>query len=157
MSTLRVLEHSSPPQDFMPFLQSPFLGTLPDFATALKHFAQDSLHAGNRILVVSGEHAGIVGHIREVRHNVADVVTQVPEQHSGLIICVSLREVIPYFLAGDHVKIHHLDCFGMVITVDHDTQKVTFFDKKANTEVCPPPLFHLLWLISGSIDQYVDV
>jgi hypothetical protein len=155
MSLLRVLEHS--PQDVTPFLKSPFLRTLPDFATALKNFAQDSLHVGNRVLVVSGEHTGIVGHIRELHDHVADVVTQIPEQHSGLIICISLRELIPYFLAGDHVKMHHLDCFGMVITADRDAQKVTFLEKKTNTEVSRPPLFHLLWSISVSIDQYVDI
>ena len=62
MSLLRVLEHS--PQDVMPFLKSPFLQMLPDFTTALKNFVQDSLHIGNRVLVVLGEHTGIIGHCK---------------------------------------------------------------------------------------------
>ncbi|KAI9456798.1 hypothetical protein F5148DRAFT_1287866 [Russula earlei] len=56
-------------------------------------------------------------------------------QDSGLIISITLWELVPYFLAGDYVKIHWLDCFGMVITVDHKEHKVSFLDKKTNTEI----------------------
>jgi len=96
---------------------------------------QDSTQVGDRVLVVSGEYAGIVGHTESIQDNVADMVTQSPEQHSGLIIHVSLRDLIPYFLPGDSIKDRWSDSFGMVVAIDHDDQKVTFLDKEANTEV----------------------
>ena len=86
---------------------------------------------------MSGEHTGVISQIREIHNDLVNVVTQIPEQHSGLIICVSMCNIIPYFLKGDHVKIPWLDRFGMVIAVDRDKQKVTFLDNKINTEVCP--------------------
>ncbi|KAI9437392.1 hypothetical protein F5148DRAFT_1154378 [Russula earlei] len=97
---------------------------LPAFAASLRCFAQDSVQIGNRILVISGKYAGIIGQIRDIQNNVADVVTQIPKQDSGLIISITLWELVPYFLAGDYVKIHWLDCFGMVITMDHKEHKI---------------------------------
>jgi transcription elongation factor SPT5 len=135
LTLLRVLQRS--PRDITPFLQSGRIRTLPAFAASLQHFAQDSIQVGDRILVVSGEHNGIIGRIRDIRDDVADVVTQIPEKHSGLIICVTLRDLIPYFLAGDYVKIHWLSHCGLIIAVEHDTRIVTFLDEKTNTEVCP--------------------
>ena len=92
--------------------------SLPSFAASLKHYAQDSVQVGDRILVMSGEHTGIISRIREIHDNLMNVVTQIPKQHSGLIVHVSMRDIILYFLKGDHVKIPWLDHFGMVITVD---------------------------------------
>jgi len=135
LTLLCVLQCS--PRDITPFVQSTRVQTLPAFPTSLQHFAQDSIQVDNRILVISGEHSGIIGRIRDVRNNVMDVVTQIPEKHSGLIICVTLRDLIPHFLAGDHVKTNWLDHFGLVIAIEHDTRIVTFLDKKTNTEVCP--------------------
>ena len=135
LSLLRVSEQSRP--DFTPFVLSATIRSLPSFAASLKRYAQDSVQVGDRILVVSGEHAGVIGRIGEIHDEVVNVVTQIPERHSGLIICVSMRGIIPYFLEGDHVKIPWLDRFGMVIAVDRDEQKVTFLDNKINTEVCP--------------------
>lgn len=134
-SLLRVLEQSRP--DFTPFVLSATIRNLPSFAASLKRYAQDSVRAGDRILIMSGGHAGLIGRIAEIHHEVVNVVTQIPEQHSGLIVCVSMRDIIPYFLEGDHVKIRWLDRFGMVIAVDSDEQKVTFLDNKTRTEVCP--------------------
>lgn len=85
-----------------------------------------------------------------------NVVTQIPKQHSGLIVCVSMRDIIPYFLEGDHVKIRWLDRFGMVIAVDRDEQKVTFLDNKTRTEV-GPSFFQLPRLTSACIDQHVGI
>jgi hypothetical protein len=48
-----------------------------------------------------------------------------------------MRDIIPYFIEGDHVKIRWLDRVGMVLTVDRDEHKVTFLDNKTRTEVCP--------------------
>ena len=86
---------------------------------------------------MSGEHASVISRIGEIHHDVVNVVTQIPKQHSGLIVCVSMCDIILYFLEGDHVKIRWLDHFGMVIAVDHNEQKVTFLDNKTRTEVCP--------------------
>ena len=72
------------------------------------------------------------------------MVTQSPEQHSGLVICISLRKLIPHFLSGNNVKDHWSDSFGMVVTIAHDKQKVTFLDREANTEVCFPFFSHPL-------------
>lgn len=133
-SLLRALDHSS--HDIRPFARSAEIRNQPAFATCLKRFAQDSVHIGDRVLVVSGEHAGIVGRIGDIRNDVADVVTQTPEQDSGLKISVTLRHLIPHFLVGDHVKDHWSDCFGMVIAVDHDAQRITFLNKNDNAEAC---------------------
>ncbi len=135
LSLLRILEQSR--LDFTPFMLLATIHSLPSFAASLKHYAQDSVQVGDRILVMSGEHAGVISRIREIHNEVVNVVTQIPEPHSGLIVCVSMRGIILYFLEGDHVKIPWLDRFGMVIAVDHDEQKVTFLDNKINTEVCP--------------------
>ncbi len=54
---------------------------------------------------MSGEHASVISRIGEIHDDLINVVTQIPKQHSGLIICVSMRDIIPYFLKGDHVKI----------------------------------------------------
>ena len=86
---------------------------------------------------MSGEHAGVISQIGEIHNDLVNIVTQISEQHSGLIVYVSMRNIIPYFLKGDHVKIPWLDHFGMVIAVDCDEQKVIFLDNKTNTEVCP--------------------
>ena len=131
---LRVLEYS--PRDITPFVLSAKIRTIPAFAVTLKHFAQDLIQVGDRVLVASGEHAGIIGRAEDIRDNLADVVTQIPEQHSGLMISAALRDLTPYFLAGDHVKIHWLNYFGIVIAVDREAQKVTFLDKLTNTEAC---------------------
>ncbi|KAH9033428.1 hypothetical protein EDB85DRAFT_2145022 [Lactarius pseudohatsudake] len=101
-SYLRVLGYS--PQNITPFVQS----------------AMDSTQVGDRMLVVSGEYAGIIGRTKRIQDNVADVVTQSPEQHSRLIIRVALRDLIPYFLPGDN--------------------KVTFLDREANAEIDTPTL-----------------
>jgi hypothetical protein len=131
---LRALDHSS--HDIRPFAQSAKIRNHTAFAICLKRFAQDSVRMGDRVLVVSGEHSGIVGRIGDIRNDVADVVTQTPEQDSGLTISVTLRHLIPHFLAGDHVKDHWSDCFGMVIAVDHDAQRITFLNKNNNAEAC---------------------
>ena len=142
LSYLRVLEHS--PQNITPFVQSAMIRSHPAFYPCLRRFVQDSTQVGDRILVISGEHAGIIGRTKTIQDNVADVVTQSPEQHSGLVICVSLRDLIPHFLPGDNVKDRWTDSFGMVVTIDHNEQKVTFLDRDANAEVCllpfPPSL-----------------
>ncbi|KAI9432811.1 hypothetical protein F5148DRAFT_1154969, partial [Russula earlei] len=121
-SLLRILERCN--FNITPFARSDRVRGLPAFAASLRRFAQDSVQIGNRILVISGEYAGIIGRIGDIQNNVADVVTQIPEQDSGLIISITLQELVPYFLAGDYVKIHWLDCFGMVITVDHKEHKI---------------------------------
>lgn len=133
-SFLRVLDHSS--HDIRPFAQSAKIRNHSAFASCLKRFAQDSVHVGDRVLVVSGEHAGIVGQIGDIRNDVADIAPQSHELDNGLTISVTLRHLIPHFIAGDHVKDYWSGCFGMVVTVDHDAQQVTFFDKNGNAEVC---------------------
>lgn len=143
-SLLRVLEDS--PREITPFVQSPSIASLPTFSTTLMHFTQDLLRVGDRVLVLSGEHVGIIGHIGELHDNVADVISQIPERDSGLVISITLRDLIPYFMAGDHVKMHNSDSFGMVIAVDHNAHKVTFLDKKTNAEV-EAPLFHIFFLV----------
>ena len=96
---------------------------------------QDLTQVGDRVLVVSREYTGIISHTESIQDNVVDMVTQSPEQHSGLIICISLHDLISYFHPGDSVKDHWSDSFGMVVAIDHDDQKVTFLDKEANAEV----------------------
>ena len=136
-SYLRVLEHS--PHNITSFVQSAMIWSHPPFYPCLKRFVQDSTQVGDRILVVSGEHAGIIGHIETIQDNVVEVVTQSPEQHSGLVICLTLRDLIPHFFPGDNVKDRWSESFGMVVTINHDEQKVTFLDREANAEVCLPP------------------
>jgi hypothetical protein len=147
LSYLRALEHS--PQNITPFVQSNMIRSHSPFHLCLKHFAQDSTQVGDRILVVSGEHAGIIGRTESIQDHIADVVTESPEQHSGLIIRVTLRDLIPHFLPGDNVKDRWSDSFGMVTTVDHDGQKVAFLDREASAEVCLP-------LSSTFPDQFLD-
>jgi hypothetical protein len=140
-SYLRVLEHS--PQNITPFTQSAMVRSHHPFYSCLKRFVQNSTQVGDRVMVVSGEHAGIIGCAQSIQDGVAEVVTQSPVQHSGLIIHVTLRDIIPHFLPGDNVKDRWSDSFGMVVAIDHDGQKVTFLDREANTEVClPPSPFH---------------
>ncbi|KAH9047109.1 hypothetical protein EDB84DRAFT_1435148, partial [Lactarius hengduanensis] len=131
-SYLRVLGYS--PQNITPFVQSAMVRSHPPFYPCLKRFVQDSTQVGDRMLVVSGEYAGIIGRTERIQDNVADVVTQSPEQHSGLIIRVALRDLIPYFLPGDNVKNRWSNSFGMVVAIDHVEQKVTFLDREANAE-----------------------
>ena len=140
-SYLHVLENS--PHDITLFIQSATIRTHPPFLPCLKRFVQDSTQVGDRILVVSGEHAGIIGRTERIHDNIADVATQSPEQHSGLIICVALRDIIPYFVPGDHIKERWSDRRGIVGTADHDEQRITFLDTEANEEVrlsSPGPL-----------------
>lgn len=133
LSHLRILGHS--PEDITPFVKSTMLRSDPHFAPCIKRFAQESTQVGDRILVVSGENAGIIGRAERIHNNTADVVTQRPEEHSGLVVSVALRDLIPHFLAGDHVKDRWSDRVGIVVTVDHDGQKVTFMDKGSDREV----------------------
>ena len=102
---------------------------------------QDLTQVGDRVLVVSREHAGIISCTKTIQDNVAEVVAQSPEQHSGLVICITLHDLIPHFLPGNNVKDHWSDSFGMVVTINHDEQKVTFLDRAANVEVCLPFFF----------------
>ena len=139
LSYLCVLEHS--PQNILPFVQAAVIRDHPAFYPRLRRFVQDSTQVGDRILVISGEQTGIVGRIETIEDYIADVVTESPEQHSGLIIRVALRDLIPHFLPGDNVKDRWSDSFGMVITIDHEGQKVTFLDREASAEVCSPVLF----------------
>lgn len=152
ISHLRVSNHS--PEDIAPFVRSNKLRTEPLFDACVKRFAQDSTQVGDRILVVSGEHAGIIGCIERIHDNVADVVTQSPEEHSGLVIGVVLRDLMPHFLAGDHVKDRWSDRAGIVLAIDNNDKKVTFLRKETNEEVRlshhPPPSL----TISGSVDRY---
>jgi transcription elongation factor SPT5 len=155
MSHLRVLNNS--PGNIAPFVQSTMLRTDPLFNACVKRFAQDSTQVGDRILVVSGEHAGIIGRVESIHDNLADVVTQSPEEHSGLVICIALRELIPHFLVGDHVKDRWSDRVGIVYVVDNNDKKVTFLSKETNKEVSlshhlPPSL-----TISGPVDRYIDL
>jgi hypothetical protein len=138
---LRVLEHS--PQNITPYTQSAMIRSHHPFYPCLKRFVQDSTQVGDRILVVSGEHAGIIGRTQSIQDSVAEVVTQSPVQYSGLIIRVTLRHIVPHFFPGDNVKDRWSNSFGMVVAIDHDGQKVTFLDREANAEVCPTPTpFH---------------
>ena len=143
------------PGDITPFVRSTMLRTDPLFDACVKHFAQDSTQVGDRILVVSGEHAGIIGLIERIHDNVADVVTQSPEEHSGLVIGVVLRDLIPHFLPGDHVKERWSDRVGIVVAVDDNVKKLTFLSKGANEEVSLS--HHLLssLTISGPVDRYI--
>lgn len=59
LSLLRVLEQSRP--DFTPFVLSATIRSLPSFAASLKRYAQNSVQVGDRILIMSGEHAGVIG------------------------------------------------------------------------------------------------
>jgi hypothetical protein len=153
LSYLRVLVNS--PHTITPFMQSAMIRSHPPFYPRLKFFVQDTIQVGDRILVVSGEHNGIIGRIKMVQDHIADVVTESPEQHSGLIIRVTLRDLIPHFLPGDNVKDRWSESFGMVIATDHDGQKVSFLDKEAGVEVCSPPLSHPL-IDSESTEKYVS-
>ena len=76
----------------------------PLFDACVKCFAQDLTQVGDRILVVLGEHAGIISCIQRIHDNVTDIVTQSPEEHSGLVIGVVLHGLMPHFLADDHVQ-----------------------------------------------------
>ena len=153
MSHLRVLDHS--PGDIAPFVRSTMLRTDPLFDPCVKRFAQDSTQVGDRILVVSGEQAGIIGRVERIHDNVAGVITQSKEEHSGLVIDIVLRDLVPHFFAGDHVKDHWSDRVGIVVAVDNDVEKLTFLSKETNEEVrvsyyLPPSL-----TISGSVDHYI--
>jgi len=156
LSYLRVLKQS--PQNIMPFVQSAMIRSHPPFYPCLKRFVQDSTQVGDRIRMISGEHAGIIGQTERIQDNFVDVATQSPEQHSRLIIRVSLYDLIPHFLPGDNVKNRWSDSFGMVVAVDHEEQKVIFLDRKANAHVrfpSPSP-FNLPQLISGPVDPYIN-
>ncbi len=133
------------------------LWTDPLFNACVKRFAQDSTQVGDRILVVSGEHAGIIGRIESIHDNLADVVTQSPEEHLGLVICIALRELIPHFLVGDHVKDHWSDCVGIVFVVDNNDKKVTFLSKETNKEVSLSHHLPPFLMISGPVDRYIDL
>ena len=140
LSYLRALGCS--PQTITPFVQSAMIRSHSPFYPCLKRFVQDMTQVGDRIMVVSGEHAGIIGRVEMIQDHIADVVTESPEQYFGLIIRVTLRDLIPHFLPGDHVKVRWSDSFGMVIAIDDDGQKVSFLDREAGVEVCFHPLFH---------------
>jgi transcription elongation factor SPT5 len=154
MSHLRVSNYS--PGNIVPFVRSTILRTDDLFGACVKRFAQDSTQVGDRILVVSGEHAGIIGRVERIHDNVADVVTQSPEEHSELVIRIVLRDLMPHFLAGDHVKDRWSDRVGIVVAVDNDDKKLTFLSKETNEEVSlshhlPPSL-----TISGPVDRYIN-
>lgn len=127
LSYLCTLDHS--PEDIALFVQSTMLRSHPHFTPCLRRFAQESTQVGNRVLVVSGECAGIIGCTEKIHNGVADVITQSPEEHSGLVVSVALHELMPHFLAGDHVKDRWSDRVGIVVAVDQDSQKVTFLAK----------------------------
>lgn len=137
LSYLRVLEHS--PQNILPFVQSAAIRSHPAFDFCLRRFVQDSTQVGDRVLVVSGEQTGVVGRTEAIQDHIADVVTEIPEHDSGLVIRVALRDLIPHYLPGDNVKDRWSHSFGMVVTVDHEGQKVTFLDREAGAEVRFPP------------------
>jgi hypothetical protein len=134
LSYLRVLEHS---QNILPFVQSAMIRSHPAFYPCLRRFVQDSTQVGDRVLVVSGGQTGVIGRTETIQDHIADVVAESPEQ--GLVIRVALRDLIPHFLPGDNVKDRWSDSFGMVITIDHEGQKVAYMDREASAEVCPPP------------------
>jgi transcription elongation factor SPT5 len=156
LSHLRTLDR--PPGNITPFVQSTILRRDPLFPACLKRFAQESTQVGDRILVLSGEHAGIIGRVERIHDNVADVVTQSPEQHSGLVICVALSDVMPHFLAGDHVKDRWSDRVGIVVAAHRSGQEVTILTKETNEVVCLSfPICHLPWLIFEPVDQHADL
>ena len=154
VSHLRVSNHS--PGDIAPFVRSTMLRTEPLFDACVKRFAQDSTQVGDRILVVSGEHGGIIGRIERIYDNIADVVTQSPEEHSGLVISIVLRNLMPHFLAGDHVKDRSSDRVGIVVAVDDNDKKLTFLSKETGEEVSPPHHLPPSLTISGHVDRYID-
>ena len=133
LSHLRHLDGS--PGDISPFVRSSMLRTDPLFAPCVKRFAQESTQVGDRIRVMSGGSIGIIGRTERIHDGVADVVTQSPEEHSGLIVAVALRDLMPHFQAGDHVKDRWSDRVGIVVTIDHDGQKLTFLEKDSSREV----------------------
>ena len=153
LSHLRILDRF--PGDITPFVQSTVLRSHPRFALCVKRFAQESTQVGDRILVVLGEYAGIIGRIERIHNGVADVVTQSPEEHSGLVISINLHELMPHFLAGDHVKDRWSDRVGIVVAVDQDSQKITFMDTDSNGEVSLSAYSPYLWLIYGPIGRYI--
>jgi transcription elongation factor SPT5 len=136
LSHLRILDGS--PGDITPFVRSSMLRTDPLFAPCVKRFTQESTQVGDRIRVVSGGSIGIIGRTKKIHDGVAEVVTQSPEQHLGLIVAVTLRDLMPHFQAGDHVKDHWSDRVGIVVTINHDGQKLTFLEKDSSREVSSP-------------------
>ena len=132
------------------------LRTDPHFDACVKCFTQESTQVGDRILVISGEHAGIIGHVERICSNVADVVTQSPEEHLGLVIGIELRDLMSHFLAGDHVRDRWTDRTGIVVAVDNNDKKLTFLSKETNEEVSHS--HHLLpcLKILGPVDRYID-
>ena len=148
LSYLRILDGS--PGDITPFVRSILLRSHPRFALCVKRYAQESTQVGDRILVVLGEYAGIIGCIKGIHNTVVEVVTQSPEEHLGLVISIALHELMPHFLAGDHVKDRWSDRTGIVVAVDQD-QKVTFLDKDSNEEVSLSTYPLCLWLIYKTI------
>jgi transcription elongation factor SPT5 len=155
ISHLRVSSHS--PGDIAPFVRSTILQTEPLFDSCVKRFAQDSIQVGDRILVVSEEHAGIIGRIERIHDHVADIVTQSPEEHSGLVISIVLRDLIPHFLAGDHVKDRWSNRVGIVVAVDNNDKKLTFMSKETNEEVSPSHYLPPSLTISKPVDHYIDL
>jgi len=119
-SRLHVSECSS--HNIRPFAQSAKIQNHPAFTKCLRWFVQDSVHVGDRVLIVLGEHASIISQISNIRDDVTDVVIQNPKPDLSLMIVVALCHLIPHFLAEDHIKDRWSDCFGMVITADPDAQ-----------------------------------
>jgi transcription elongation factor SPT5 len=154
ISHLRASDYS--PGDITPFVRSTTLRMDALFDACVKRFAQDSTQVGDRILVVSGEHAGIIGRIERIQDSVADVVTQSPEEQSGLVIHIVLRDLMPHFLAGDHVKDRWSDRVGIVVTVNSNEEKLTFLNKETNEEVGLPHHLPPSLTISGPVDRYID-
>ena len=97
------------------------------------------MQVGDRVLVMSGEQTGVVSCTIVIQGHIMDVVTKIPEHDSGLVIHVALHDLIPHFLPGDNVKDHWSHSFSMVVTIDHEEQKVAFLDREASVEVCIPP------------------
>jgi transcription elongation factor len=85
--------------------------------------------------VVSGEQTGIAGRVERIHDNVADVVTQSPEEHSGMVIRIVLHDLMPHFLAGDNVKDRWSDHVGIVVAVHNNCKKLTFLSEETNEEV----------------------
>ncbi|KAH9984228.1 hypothetical protein BJV77DRAFT_966311 [Russula vinacea] len=107
----------------------------PPFAPCVKHFTQESTQVGDRIQVVSSGSTGIIGCTKSIHDGVMEVVTQSPKQHLRLTITVALCDLMPHFQTGDHVKDHWSDRIGIVITIDHDSQTVTFLEKDTSTGI----------------------
>ena len=153
ISHLCVSNHSL--EDITPFVWLNKLRTEPLFNACVKCFAQDLTQVGDRILVVSGEHAGIISCIQRIHDNVMDIVTQSPEEHSELVIGVVLHGLMPYFLDGDHVKDHWSNHAGTMLAINNNNKKVTFLRKEINEKVRlshhPLPLLMIL----GSVDCYI--